>query len=779
MTKTYPDPKWNETAAPFRDDVTLPVLIREAARRTPEAAAVGDAYGATLTYRQLDAGSDRMARLLSEIGVGPGHHVALFSGRDAWAVVALVAILKAGAAYVPIDPAWPRARAERLLGDLDVTCIVSGAGQQQQAQRLAAAVASVRGVVCPGRPERYSADAAIDEAPLADLFDYIVDDVDRLRSAGFNARGDAHYELSDLEAYRKHVAELAGASAPERPSVERPSILEIGCGSGELVDELSGSASRYVAMDISPVSVGRVLDRYGESCPGLEGVVGAAHRAHEVVSGPFDLVVMSSVVQFFPDVEYFYSVLESVVGLLRPGGRILLADLIDPDREDHAGLTLSRTAFQNLVDVLPAVTRVVVHDRTETGLKGALRHRFDVELTVGDPAVTTRPRTFWSGADIDAQPASAPVVPSSPDSVAYVIFTSGSTGVPKGVTVQHRPVVNLIAWLQRTYGVGPRDRLLAVASFCFDLSVFDVFGMLALGGYVRVADDEELSEPDVLLDLLVEERITMWDSAPAMLGMVTPFLKLRDDLEGAPLRLVLLSGDWIPLTLPGEVRAAFPKADVVAMGGATECTVWSNHFLANEIDPDWPSIPYGVPMTNARYYILNDDMRQCPVGVAGDLYIGGECVALGYAGAPALTASKFLPDPWSPTPGSRMYRTGDRARWWEDGLIEFLGRLDDQVKVRGYRIELGEVRSVLAQVGGVRAAVVLPVPGPGGGKRLAAFYLADGVTEREIRDYAMSQLPSYMVPDHFVEVSAFPMSPVGKVDRGALVELVTSKGGRS
>jgi amino acid adenylation domain-containing protein len=773
MTKTYPDPGWNETAAPFRDNATLPDLIREAVSRNPESTAVGDAHGWTLTYRELDARSDRMARLLSEIGVGPGHHVALFSRRDAWAVVALVAILKAGAAYVPIDPAWPRARAERLLGELDVACIVSGTGQQQQAQRLAAAVASVRGVVCPGRADRYSADAAIDEAPLVDLFDYIVDDEDRLRAAGFNARGAADYELSDLEAYRKHVAELAGAGAPERPSV-----LEIGCGSGELVDELSGSASRYVAMDISPVSVRRVRERYGESCPGLEGVVGPAHRAHELVSGRFDLVVMSSVVQFFPDVEYFYGVLESVVRLLRPGGRILLGDLIDPDREGHAGLALSRTAFRNVVDVLPAVTQVVVHDRAEAGLNGALRHRFDVELTVGDPASSTRSQTFWSGVDIDSQPASALDVPISPDSVAYVIFTSGSTGVPKGVTVQHRPVVNLIAWLQRAYDVGPRDRLLAVASFCFDLSVFDVFGILVAGGYVRVADDEELSEPDVLLDLLVEERITIWDSAPAMLGMVTPFLKLRDDLGGAPLRLVLLSGDWIPLTLPDEVRAAFPAADVVAMGGATECTVWSNHFLANEVDPDWPSIPYGGPIANARYYILNEDLAQCPVGVPGDLYIGGECVALGYAGAPALTASKFLPDPWSPTPGARMYRTGDRARWWENGLIEFLGRLDDQIKVRGYRIELGEVRSVLTQIDGIRAAVVLPVPGPGG-NRLAAFYLADGVTERELRDYAMGQLPSYMVPDHFVEVPSFPVSPVGKVDRGALVELITGKGGRS
>ncbi|MDK0517983.1 amino acid adenylation domain-containing protein [Streptomyces sp. ML-6] len=768
-----PDPKWNETFAPFPDHVTVPDLIRAAVDRNPGAPAAGDAHGRTLTYRELDTASDRLATLLSSVGAGPGQYVALYSGRDVWAVVALVAVLKTGAAYVPIDPQWPRIRAERLLSELDVMCMVSGPGQQRAAQRLAATVASVRGVVCPGMPGEYTAGAAIDEPPLVDLFDYIAEDPDRLRAAGFNTRGTVAYELSDLEAYRQHVARLVCAGAPGRPSV-----LEIGCGSGELVDELSGAVGRYVAMDISPASVGRVLARHGEDRPWLEGVVGPAHRVGELVSGRFDTVVLSSVVQFFPDVEYLYSVLEQAAGLLLPGGRMVLGDLIDPDEEDHAGLALPRTAFRNIAEVLPAVSRVAVHNRDAEVLRGALRHRFDVELTVDDPESPARTRTFWSGADIDAQPARPPRTPPSPDSVAYVIFTSGSTGAPKGVTVQHRPLVNLMTWLRRVYGVGPHDRVLAVSSFCFDLSVFDVFGTLAAGGYVRVAGDAELREPDVLLDLLAGERITMWNSAPAMLGMITPFLKLRDDLDGAPLRLVLLSGDWIPLTLPGEVRAAFPGADVVALGGATECTVWSNHFLADEIDPAWPSVPYGVPMDNARYYVLDEELSQCPVDVPGDLYIGGECVALGYAGDPALTASKFLPDPWSPEPGARMYRTGDRARWWRNGLIEFLGRLDDQVKIRGHRIELGEVRSVLIRFDGVRDAVVLAVPRPGG-KRLAAFYLADGVGERALRDFAARRLPGHLVPDDLVEVSSFPLTPVGKVDRAALAELVAGRKGRS
>ncbi|MGV9774024.1 amino acid adenylation domain-containing protein [Streptosporangium sp. NPDC003464] len=755
----YPDPAWNETRVAFPENATLLDLIEEAVALSATAPAVGDSTGMTMTYGELDAASDQLARLLSENGAGPGSHVALYSRRDAWAVVSLVAVFKAGAAYVPIDPAWPTARAELLLNELDVDLVIAGAGEYRQAQRLAAAT-SARGVICPGLRE---AGAPLDVESLADLFDYVAGDEDRLGAAGFNVRGTAEFDLDDLEAYRKQVAGHALAGTKRSLA-----ILEIGCGSGELVDELFPHADRYVAVDVSSVAVGRVLGRY----PGVEGVICPAHLVRDHVRGPFDLVVMSSVVQFFPDTEYLYDALEAAAGLLRPGGRILLGDLIDPEREDHAGLALPRAAFESIARVLPSVSGVRVRERAGAGLRGVLGRRFDVELEIGAESPAVRVPTFWSGADLDARPAVPPATRPDAESVAYTIFTSGSTGAPKGVTVQHRSVVNLISWLRRAYRVGPGDRLLGVASFCFDLSVFDIFGTLACGGYLRVADAEEISEPETLIDLLIAEKITIWDSAPALLGMMTPFLGLRDDLAGAPLRLVLLSGDWIPLTLPGEVRAAFPDADVVAMGGATECTVWSNHFLANEVDPAWPSVPYGVPIDNARYYVLDEELAPCPVGVAGDLYIAGVCVAVGYAGAPTLTEAKFLPDPWAVAASDRMYRTGDQARWWPDGLIEFLGRLDDQVKIRGYRVELGEVRSILAQAEGVRAAQVLPVAGPGG-NQLAAFYIAEDVTELELREFAARRLPAYMVPSSFVRVAAFPINSVGKVDRDALTAMVT------
>lgn len=761
---TYPDPRWNDTATPYQRQATLPDLIRAAAARDPGAPAIGDGSGACLTHGQLDAWSDRLANLLTEIGIGRGTYVALLSDRDTWAVASLVAVMKTGAAYVPVDPRWPRARIESLMDDLKVACIIAGVARQQEAQHLAAALSSVRAVICPGRPDRYECETALDAEAVTGLFDYIAGEEDPLLAAGFNARGAQEYGYADLVAYREHVARLVLARAPDRPAV-----LEIGCGSGEIAGELLSEARRYVAMDISPASVQRVRERFGADHPGLTGAVGPAHRAAELVTGPFDTVLLSSTVQFFPDVEYLYRTIEASARLVRPGGRVLLCDLIDPAAEEHAGLSVPRGAFTRLGEVLPAITEVAVHDREGAGLAGALGSRYDVELVVGAPERAPRVPVFFTGADIAARPARPPEVAATSDDIAYAIFTSGSTGRPKAVIVSHRPVVNLIEWLQRDYHVGPADRLLFVTSFCFDLSVFDMFGVLASGGYLRVADADELAEPDILIDLLLSERITIWDSAPAVLGMVALFLKMRDDLAGAALRLVLLSGDWIPLTLPGEMRSAFPGADIVAMGGATECTVWSNHFLANVVDPAWPSIPYGRPIANARYYVLDENLALCPVGVPGDLYIGGECLALGYANSPELTESKFRPDPWSAEPGARMYRTGDRARWWESGVLEFLGRLDDQVKIHGYRIELGEVRAALAQAPGVRAAAVVTVPGTGA-SRLAAFYLSDGDADAaSVRGFLAGLLPGYMVPDQLLELDEFPLAAMGKVDRAALV----------
>jgi amino acid adenylation domain-containing protein len=384
-----------------------------------------------------------------------------------------------------------------------------------------------------------------------------------------------------------------------------------------------------------------------------------------------------------------------------------------------------------------------------------------------------------------------------PDAIAYVIFTSGSTGAPKGVVVQHRPAAALIHWVNGTFGIGPGDRVLFATSLSFDLSVYDVFGLLAAGGTVRIATEAELLDPRELARVLVEEPITFWDSAPAALQQLVPFFPAATGGGGAgrpsaALSLVFLSGDWIPVGLPGRVREAFPGARVIGLGGATEATVWSNYHPIGAVPPEWKSIPYGRPIAGARYHVLDRELAPCPIGVPGDLYIGGGCLAMGYAAAPELTAWKYLPDPGAAEPGARLYRTGDRARHWADGTLEFLGRSDRQVKVRGFRIELGEIETVLAEHPAVREAVVLAREDVPGDQRLVAYWLPrsaprpeveaagpgdprdpgdpgeDQPTAAELRRFLAARLPDYMVPAAFVARAGWPLTPTGKLDRQAL-----------
>jgi amino acid adenylation domain-containing protein len=382
------------------------------------------------------------------------------------------------------------------------------------------------------------------------------------------------------------------------------------------------------------------------------------------------------------------------------------------------------------------------------------------------------PTLVVDGPDAAAIAAMPPVVPArtaEAGDVCYAIYTSGSTGRPKGVVLTHEAVVNTFDWVSRTFGVGPGDRLLFVTSPCFDLSVYDTFGALGAGATVVVAGRELLADPEALAAAIVDRHITIWDSAPAALQRLTPFFPPA--AADSALRLVMLSGDWIPLSLPDTLRDAFPRARIMSLGGATEAAIWSNWYAIETIDPRWSSIPYGRPIQNARYHVLDARMRPVPPGVAGDLYIGGTCLAQGYLHQPELTAERFVRDPFSEIPGQRLYKTGDLARYFDDGEIEFLGRADFQVKIRGYRVELGEVEAALAQAPGVRDAVCVACKDASGQKSLVGYVVArDGATidPEAIKAYVATRLTDFMVPSQIVALAAIPLSPNGKVDRPAL-----------
>ncbi|HEY0464472.1 MAG TPA: amino acid adenylation domain-containing protein [Polyangiaceae bacterium] len=303
-----------------------------------------------------------------------------------------------------------------------------------------------------------------------------------------------------------------------------------------------------------------------------------------------------------------------------------------------------------------------------------------------------------------------------PDAPAYVMYTSGSTGRPKGVVISHRAASNTIVDINRRFGIAQGDRILGLSNLGFDLSVYDIFGPLSVGGALVYPMATRRADPSHWVELIREHGISVWNSVPALMQMLVTYLDTERTLTCPSLRVALLSGDWIPITLPPEIRACMPALDVVSLGGATEAAIWSIHHRILSLDPSWRSVPYGVPLANQRFHVLDPALRDCPAWVVGELYISGSGLAQGYLGDEAMTQQRFITHPRD---GLRLYRTGDLGRYRPGGEIEFLGREDTQVKIRGHRIELGEIEAALLEHPAVAAAGVV-VTGAGHERTLLA-----------------------------------------------------------
>ncbi|MFL5538397.1 MAG: amino acid adenylation domain-containing protein, partial [Longimicrobiaceae bacterium] len=398
-------------------------------------------------------------------------------------------------------------------------------------------------------------------------------------------------------------------------------------------------------------------------------------------------------------------------------------------------------------------------------------------------------------AEIAQESAERPASAATPDTLAYVIYTSGSTGRPKGVMNAHRGVCNRLLWMRERYAIGAGDRVLQKTPASFDVSVWEFFLPLLSGAALVVARPGGHREPAYLAELIEGEGVTVTHFVASMLGA---FLEEPAAERCTTLRAVVCSGEALPPALAERFFARLPGAGLHNLYGPTEAAV---DVTAWECRPgaDEATVPIGRPIANTRTYVLEPGGTPAPVGVAGELFLGGVQVARGYLGRPALTAERFVPDPFSGIPGARLYRTGDRARWRTEaasaevrecgsalesardprtpalphsrtGVLEFLGRLDFQVKIRGFRIEPGEIEAALLAHASVREAVVVAGRDAAGEARLVGYVTGDGAVPdvAEVRAFLRERLPEHMVPAALVALEAMPLSPNGKLDRRAL-----------
>lgn len=431
----------------------------------------------------------------------------------------------------------------------------------------------------------------------------------------------------------------------------------------------------------------------------------------------------------------------------------------------------------------PQERKKAIYDQARISLIIASRH----EVTETQNLTTAEQRLlFWQDA-VQHEPLTLSLN-KCPDDPAYIIYTSGSTGSPKGVCISHRAALNTCETLNLRYDVKPSDRVLALSGLHFDLSVYDIFGLFSTGGAIVLVDEDQRRDPSVWYKAIQQNQVTLWNSVPTLFDMLLTYCEAFNQSAPQMLRTVLLSGDWIGLDLPARYRAFRPDGRFVAMGGATEASIWSNVYDVHEVSPNWRSIPYGYPLAQQKYRVVDSHARDCPDWVTGELWIGGAGVALGYFNDPERTKQNFVTQY-----GERWYRTGDFGRYWPDGKIEFLGRQDKQVKIAGYRIELGEIEVALTRIPDIKSAITLAIGVRD--KTLIAIIVSTTLIQKsqyapkntkhtihqlsggekdKIMTALRKTLPDYMVPKRLFLMNALPLTTNGKVDRLTLSNFCTT-----
>jgi amino acid adenylation domain-containing protein len=408
-------------------------------------------------------------------------------------------------------------------------------------------------------------------------------------------------------------------------------------------------------------------------------------------------------------------------------------------------------------------------------IRGLASCPFAAAIAGGAPAATPSGLLQFTGRHVGGESA-APLSPvATPDDPAYIMFTSGSTGTPKGVVVRHRNVVAFVTWATRHFAMGPADRVSAHAPLHFDLSVFDLFGALAVGAELHLVPPGLNLQPERLAEFIRAAALTQWFSVPSLLTYLVRFDAVKAG-DFPDLRRLLWCGEVLPTPVLMALMERLPHVRFTNLYGPTETTVASSyHDVPRRPDDDRVPIPIGRACGGEELLVLDEALAPTAPGAIGDLYVGGAGVGAGYWNAPELTRAAFLPDPRPGHAGEVLYRTGDRASRDAGGLVHFHGRADAQVKSRGYRIELGEIESALHGLPAVReGAVVALASGQFEGTVIACAYVAaggDATPPSAVREALRRLLPGYMVPTRWLRLPALPRNPNGKIDRPAIAGL--------
>ncbi len=769
--------QFNDTIVDFPHEKTFVHLFAEQAARTPEAVALK--YNDTQwTYKTLDEHTDRLANYLVEVLELPKQSfVGILTERSHHTLAAILATLKAGCVYIPIDPAYPEKRIKEIIDDAAVPFLFITKDHVGLSMKLQWECDSFEAFLCLDSEQVYD-EFVNKDREYGELWNYVGESATNAIEGGGWISSFTGEPFSEKE-MDEYAASFLNSISGVIDNNSR--VLEVGCASGITLRKVLPHVKEYVAVDLSQATIRKL----GEALKEEKNVSLHCLSAMDIdrLEGQkFDAILINSVIQDFESHNYLLKVIQKAFGMLSENGHLCIGDVMDLGKKDqligdliafendHKGkgyttktdfsaeLFLHRDYFDDLASTIEGVTKVSFKEKTYTIANELTDYRYDVILSKG----TEKDRTKRRKRQHDLRVLQREMVKTAPrnlaenTALAYVIYTSGSTGKPKGALIEHRGLVNHLYAMIDQMDIGEGSSIVQNAAVSFDISVWQFLTALMVGGKTVIYDRPTVLAPQRFLTKLKQDGIDILQVVPSYLTVLLDFDKERY-FEG--LTYLLVTGEAVKQPLLARFFEQYQHIKVVNAYGPAEA---SDDVTLHIMDkaPIHTNVSIGRPIQNLQVHILDETGKLCPIGVVGEICIAGIGVGRGYLNNEALTHAHFVPSPYAA--GTRMYKSGDLGKWSEEGTLFFMGRKDEQVKVRGHRIELGEVEQQLLSL--VDEAVVIVHEG-----ELVAYHVDK--RQRESQDLRLELgklLPEYMLPSVFVALSALPLSKNGKIDKKAL-----------